>query len=281
MKICKTIVEVNQLINEQRKKELSIGFVPTMGALHLGHLSLLEEAKKECDIAVVSIFVNPTQFNDKQDYIKYPRNYDEDLNILSLNNCDIVFLPSEEEIYPHPDNSFFDLGHLEKIMEGEFRSGHFQGVAKVVSKLFSIIKPDVAFFGKKDFQQLAVIKRLVQIIDSPVKIIGCPIVREENGLAMSSRNMRLLEEEFKQASIILKAISELPELMKNQTLNDIKKNIFANINSVSGFKTEYVEIVDSESLESVSDFSNHKSITCCVAVYCGQVRLIDNIQINL
>jgi pantoate--beta-alanine ligase len=281
MEVFKTVNDVIRCINEQRTKGFSIGFVPTMGALHRGHISLLDEAKKECDITVVSIFVNPTQFNDKQDYIKYPRNIEDDLKILSANNCDIVFIPSEKEIYPKPDNRIFDLGHLEKIMEGEFRAGHFQGVAKVVNRLFSIIKPDIAFFGKKDFQQLAVIKRLVEIMDSSVKIIGCPILREENGLAMSSRNKRLSEEEFNQASVIYKTISHFPEWVKEHSLKEIKKIISTNINSVSGFNTEYVEIIDSESLEPISAFLKNKSITCCVAVYCRQVRLIDNIQINL
>jgi pantoate--beta-alanine ligase len=249
--------------------------------LHKGHVSLLKESEQECDITVVSIFVNPTQFNDQQDYIKYPRNLDEDIKVLSANNCNVLFNPSEKEMYPQPDNRIFDLGRLEKIMEGEFRSGHFQGVAKIVSKLFDIIKPDIAFFGKKDFQQLAVIKRLVEIMDFPVKIIGCPIIREENGLAMSSRNKRLSKEEFDKAAIIYKTISHLPEWIKKQSLKDIKKIISTQINSVSGFKTEYVDIVNSESLESISNLSGHISITCCIAVYCGQVRLIDNIQINL
>jgi pantoate--beta-alanine ligase len=281
MEVYKTINDITRYINEQRSKGLSIGFVPTMGALHRGHVSLLKESEKECDITVVSIFVNPTQFNDQQDYIKYPRNLDEDIKTLSENNCNVVFNPSEKEMYPQPDNRIFDLGKLEKIMEGEFRSGHFQGVAKIVSKLFDIINPDIAFFGKKDFQQLAVIKRLVEILNSPVKIIGCPIIREENGLAMSSRNKRLSKEEFDKAAVIYKTISHLPEWIKKQSLKEIKKIISTHINSVSGFKTEYVEIVDSESLESITNLLGHKSITCCIAVYCGQVRLIDNIQINL
>lgn len=281
MEIFKTISEVKSFIKEAKHKGNCIGFVPTMGALHKGHLSLLNYSKKKTDLSIVSIFVNPTQFNNQQDYIKYPRLFNKDIELLESSGCDVVFLPSEEEMYPQPDNRVFDLGYLEKIMEGEFREGHFQGVAKIVSKLFNIVDPDFAFFGQKDFQQLAIVKKLVQLMNSSVKIVSCPIVREDHGLAMSSRNQRLSTQEFEQAAIIFQTISKLPEMVYSQDLFQIKKWMQERIDNNSLFKTEYVELVDSESLKVVTNIKNHKSITCCVAVYCGQVRLIDNVQINL
>jgi len=281
MEIYKTVTEVKYFIEKVKSKNKCIGFIPTMGALHKGHLSLLYDSEKKTDISIVSIFVNPTQFNNQQDYIKYPRFFDKDIELLRSSGCDAVFFPSEEEMYPEPDDRVFDLGYLERIMEGEFRTGHFQGVAKIVSKLFNIVNPDFAFFGQKDFQQLAIVKKLVQLMGSSVKIISCPIVREDNGLAMSSRNQRLSAQEFDQASIIYQTISRIPEMIHNQDLLSIKKYVKDNIDGNPIFQTEYVELVDSESLEVVRDIKNHTSITCCVAVYCGQVRLIDNVQINL
>jgi pantoate--beta-alanine ligase len=281
MEIYKTIFEIGDFVKKAKSENKCIGFVPTMGALHKGHLSLLNESKNKTDLSIVSIFVNPTQFNNQQDYIKYPRFFDKDLELLKSSGCDVVFLPSEEEMYPEPDNRIFELGYLEGIMEGKFRPGHFQGVVKIVSKLFNIVSPDFAFFGQKDFQQLAIVKKLVQLMNSSVKIISCPIVREDNGLAMSSRNQRLSDEEFSQASIIYKTISRIPEMISTQDLSIIKKYVKENIDTNPLFQTEYVEIVDSESLKVVENIKNHASITCCVAVFCGQVRLIDNVQINL
>ena len=281
MKICKTINETTSLLSIFINDGKKIGFVPTMGALHKGHISLINISKKQNDITVVSIFVNPTQFNDKQDYIKYPRNSEKDLEMLSNTGCDLVFMPDDKEMYPEPDNRIFDLGNLETIMEGKFRPGHFQCVAGIVSKLFDIIKPDKAYFGQKDFQQLSVIKRLVQITNSKVQIISCPIIREENGLALSSRNLRLSVEEFKQAAIIYKTINQLSTFLENNKFCEFKTWAIKQIDKISLFKTEYIEIVDTETLGIVKDIKYHKSITCCIAVYCGQIRLIDNIQINL
>lgn len=281
MQIFKTVKEISSYISICKNDNKAIGFVPTMGALHGGHLSLISKCKSENDISVVSIFVNPIQFNNEQDFIKYPRNSDSDLGLLKENDCDIVFLPAEKEIYPEPDNSIINLGYIENIMEGKYRPGHFQGVAKVVDILFNIIKPNNAYFGLKDFQQIAIIKKLVKITNSKVNIVSCPIIREKNGLAMSSRNVRLTSEKRQQASVIYNTISKLNEFINKNDISEFKKWATSEINSRKDFKIEYIEIVDTETLELISSIKNHKSITCCIAVFCEEVRLIDNIQFNL
>lgn len=281
MEVFKKITEIKGFVKKTKSENNSIGFVPTMGALHQGHLSLLDHSKKNTDISIVSIFVNPTQFNNQQDFIKYPRFINKDLELLKSCKCDAVFLPSEEEMYPEPDNRVFELGYMEKIMEGQFRPGHFQGVAKIVSKLFNIVDPDYAFFGQKDFQQLAIVRKLVHLLGSSVKIISCPIVREQNGLAMSSRNQRLSVREFEEAGIIYQTLSRVSEIISGKNIPEIKNFVKKNIDSNPLFCTEYFEMIDSESFEIVNSTQDHKSITCCIAVYCGQVRLIDNVQINL
>ncbi len=281
MQVFKTVNEISSYIRSCKNENKTIGFVPTMGALHNGHLSLINTSKEQNNITVVSIFVNPIQFNNEQDFVKYPKDYDKDLNLLKNVNCDIVFIPSVKEIYPEPDNRFFDLGYLGTIMEGKFRPGHFQGVAKVVERLFKIINPNKAYFGQKDFQQLAVIKKLVQITNSKVNIIACPIIREENGLAISSRNTRLTQNQFSKASIIFATISKLKEFITKNKFNEFINWSKSTIDSENEFKTEYIEIVDTETLEIIQSIKNHKSITCCIAVFCGEVRLIDNIQLIL
>ena len=281
MIVCTSIKEIQQILSGYRDSGKLIGFVPTMGALHSGHISLLETANKECDCSVVSIFVNPTQFNDKEDFKLYPRNVNKDLELLSKHSCKVVFLPAVEEIYPEPDERYFDFGLLEKVMEGSFRPGHFQGVAKVVSRLFDIVKPDNAYFGQKDFQQLAIIKKMVRLLSYKINIIGCPIVRESNGLAMSSRNQRLSENEFEKAAIIFSVLSQVPSLLKSKPLFEIKQWLFKTIDNEDGFNTEYVEFVDSDNLNIINNEISVSSITCCIAVFCGKVRLIDNIQIFL
>ncbi|MDR0560986.1 MAG: pantoate--beta-alanine ligase [Prevotellaceae bacterium] len=263
------------------KAEGVVGFVPTMGALHCGHLSLVKLCKSATDITVASIFVNPTQFNDSEDYRRYPRNVESDCEMLKNAGCDIVFVPSEEEIYPEPDNRIFDFGNLDKIMEGYFRPGHFNGVAQVVSRLFDIVKPDKAFFGQKDFQQVAIIKAMARQLNLSTKIEVVPTVRENSGLAMSSRNALLTETQQKNAAGISQSLFRAKEAVKqNVSPAHLKNEIAEMINSVPELKTEYAEIVDGKTLEPVSDWNRHSEIFACVAVNIGKIRLIDNIQLK-
>ena len=282
MIIANTIKELTNHIETAKRNNKIIGFVPTMGALHDGHLSLITKAKKESDFVVVSIFVNPTQFNNRSDFERYPRLYDKDIQLLDNSAlCDLLFMPNENEMYPQPDNRVFDLGYLENIMEGKYRTGHFQGVSKIVSKLLDVVKPDKAFFGKKDFQQLAVIKKIVKDLKYNVEIIGCEIIREQNGLAMSSRNLLLTKEEFEKAAIIYQTLKKVPLWINQYTIDEVKKLAEYNINNVPPFKVEYIELVDSETLLPIQNIHFHKNIHCCVAVYCNEIRLIDNIEIKL
>jgi len=282
MIVLKHIKDLKQELQAKRNQGQTIGFVPTMGALHQGHLSLMQCAQNNCDVVVVSIFVNPTQFNNKDDYEKYPRIFDKDIELLQNTKvCDIVFLPDEKEMYPKTDNRSFDLGYIEEVMEGAFRPGHFQGVALIVSKLFDIVLPDKAYFGKKDFQQLAVIRRLVELEKYPIEIVPCDIVREPHGLAMSSRNLRLSKTDFENAKIIYQTLLHIPEWIKVMTIQNIKTKVIHNIESVKPFKVEYIEIVDTFTLKPVIDFKQHTSVTACIAVFCNDVRLIDNIEIKL
>lgn len=262
------------------------GFVPTMGALHNGHISLVEKAMTECPVVTVSIFVNPTQFNDKEDLKNYPRTETDDLNLLSgvLRNNDAVFIPTAEEIYPEEDKRIFDFGNLASVMEGRYRPGHFNGVAQVVSRLFDIIRPDIACFGQKDLQQLIIIRELVRQTGNKVRIIACPIVRENDGLAMSSRN-RLLDPMLrKNAGIIYTTISEASNMAGKAGINEIKAFVQDRINSTDGFILDYFEIVDGISLQPVehdNNFSHDNQYFCCIAVKAGSIRLIDNIEISL
>lgn len=263
-----------------------VGFVPTMGALHEGHLSLVKSAVQQCPAIVVSIFVNPSQFNDINDLKNYPRTPDSDLHLLKkvLRETDLVFIPAIKEIYPEVDKREFHFGNLDNVMEALYRPGHFNGVAQVVSRLFEIVKPDLAWFGMKDFQQLAVIKALVKQTDSKVRIIGNPIVREKDGLAMSSRNC-LLEPEIRiHAGIIYKTISAVTEMAKNTGIPEIKSFVTGSINKVPGFNVEYFEIVCDDELIPLTtraDLKKDKLYYGCIAVKAGKIRLIDNIQIGL
>jgi pantoate--beta-alanine ligase len=259
---------------------VSIGFVPTMGALHEGHLSLVKQAVADTDIVVVSIFVNPTQFNDPKDLERYPRNLDADLKLLGKTGCHIVFVPGVKDIYPEPDNRKFNFGLLETVMEGKHRPGHFNGVAQVVSKLFEIVNPNKAYFGLKDFQQLAIIKNMVAQLKLPVEIIPCPIVREESGLAMSSRNELLSAEERKNAAQISETLFKAKELAAGKSVNELKNWIVETINKNKYLTVEYADIVDDIQLQSVKNWDENVVKVCCVAVFCGKVRLIDNIVFN-
>jgi pantoate--beta-alanine ligase len=284
MKVLNTVIELQTRL---RKLNLSpVGFVPTMGALHEGHLSLAESAVKQCPVVVVSIFVNPTQFNDKNDLKNYPRTPDSDLELLMkvLRETDLVFTPSIEEIYPEEDKREFHFGNLDNVMEALKRPGHFNGVAQVVSRLFEIVKPDIAIFGLKDFQQLAVIKALVKQSGNKVTIIGNPIIRETDGLAMSSRNRLLGPEIRNHASIIYKTISAAARMIKNYDIPEIKSFVVDSINNVTGFNVEYFEIVDDIELiplNSRDEMEKDKRYFGCIAVRTGKIRLIDNIEIGL
>jgi pantoate--beta-alanine ligase len=283
----KALVTVKELHDELSKLTLSpVGFVPTMGALHEGHLSLVGAATRLCPIVVVSIYVNPAQFNDKNDLLNYPRTPEYDLALLQsvMRNHDIVFIPSDKEIYPEEDNRQFQFGNLDRVMEALHRPGHFNGVAKVVSRLFEIVKPDIAIFGIKDFQQLAVIKELVKQTGSRIRIEGSPIIRETDGLAMSSRN-RLLEPVIREnASVIYRTLREAVSMMHQHDLAEIKSYVNNKINSVQGFSVEYFDIVDDTELIPVyskSGMNSAKRYFGCIAVKAGAIRLIDNIEIGL
>jgi pantoate--beta-alanine ligase len=283
----KRATSVNKLQEHLSGMNLSpSGFVPTMGALHKGHISLVNKAIDDCNILIVSIFVNPNQFNDKEDLKNYPRTIEKDLDMLSeiLRENDIVFIPETEEIYPEPDTRIFDFGNLDKVMEGLYRPGHFNGVAQVVSRLFDIVKPDLAYFGQKDFQQLTIIRELANRAGNRVRIISCPIVREADGLAMSSRNLLLEPHIRKEAGIIYNTISKAAELIKTMEINNIKKYVNNNINLIAGFNVEYFEIADDKELMTIakkSQMKRDKKYFACIAVNAGKIRLIDNVEIRL
>ena len=281
MKIFTLIQEIKNYINSNKKEGKTIGFVPTMGALHQGHISLLEKAKKENNITIASIFVNPLQFNDKEDLKKYPRTLETDLEKLNVAGCDVVFNPTADEMYfelrvrNQKTDAVIDLEDLDKVMEGVQRPGHFQGVCIVVKKLFEIIEPNKAYFGEKDFQQLAVIKHMVNTLNIPVEIIACPTLREEDGLAMSSRNTLLTPDERKNAPLLYKTLLGSKETQG--TISQIKKWVTDQINSNHFMKLEYFEIVNAETLMPLHSVNDAKEIRACIAVKMGSVRLIDNI----
>jgi len=275
-----TIHTVNALQNAVkafRAQGKTIGLVPTMGALHAGHISLVERCRKDNDVVVVSVFVNPTQFNNKEDLKTYPRTEDADKVILEKAECDIVFMPTVEEIYPEPDNRVFHLGAVAEVMEGAMRPGHFNGVAQIVSRLFRFVEPDRAYFGEKDFQQIAVIKSMVIEEKFNIEIVSCPILREKDGLALSSRNVRLTPEMRKIAPNIAKILGESCNFAKTNSVADTQKFVIDKINEIPGMEIEYYEIVDGDSLQKVRQWEDSKYIVGCITVYCGGVRLIDNI----
>ena len=279
MFVAKTILELQQKTAEL-KGNGTVGFVPTMGALHRGHLSLVEKATSENQVVVVSIFVNPTQFNDPKDLERYPRTLEKDLELLAPTGCQLVFAPDAKEVYPEQDTRKFNFGKLEEVMEGKHRPGHFNGVAQVVSKLFNMVQPDKAYFGLKDFQQLAIVKNMVKQLNLPVEIVPCPIVREESGLAMSSRNELLSADERKNAAVIYKSLTEAKELSRSISVKELEKRVAENINLNPFLTVEYVEIVDDELLQPVKSWDEKNTKVACVAVFCGKVRLIDNVVLN-
>lgn len=255
----------------------SIGFVPTMGALHSGHLSLIEEAKKQTDIIIVSIFVNPNQFNDPKDLEKYPRDIEKDVEKLIEVGCDILFSPTVEDIYPEEDNRQFDFGLIDKVMEGKHRPGHFNGVAQVVSRLFNIVNPDKAFFGMKDFQQIAIINEMVKQLKFNIEIVECPTIRELDGLAMSSRNLLLDDERRKIAPIIAQSLNESRKFAEKYSIKETIEYVESKINANELLDVEYFEIVDGNSLQAVNSWDDADYIVGAIAVFAGEVRLIDNV----
>ena len=278
MQVFTTISDLTAAVNRWHEEGRSVGFVPTMGALHEGHCSLVRRAVAENDIAGVSVFVNPTQFNNKEDLEKYPRDINRDAKLLETIGADFVFAPTPEEMYsPEEMNTTFefDFGGLDQVMEGKYRPGHFNGVVQVVSKLFSLVRPTRAYFGEKDFQQLAIIHRMVKVMNLPVEIIDCPIVREPSGLALSSRNERVSAEEKQTALNISRVLFESRQLTASQTVRQVENWVVEQVNRVEGLTVEYYQIVDRQTLQPAQDWCNAIG---CITVYCGPVRLIDNIK---
>lgn len=279
MKLYKQIDETIAYIRQLKEEKSGLGFVPTMGALHMGHLSLVERAKKENKRVAVSIFVNPIQFNNKEDLIKYPRNLEHDMDLLNeiLDDDDFVFAPDPEEMYPNKVQKRYNFGKLENYMEGAHRPGHFNGVGVVINRLFNIINPSHAYFGEKDFQQLAIIRKLTEMESFQVKIVPCEILRESDGLAMSSRNVRLGKDERKNASRIYSLLKDArAKIDKGLDLGIIRESIEDELNSIPNYKVEYISFADETSLAPVSSATN-LPFRCFIAVFAGEVRLIDNL----
>lgn len=277
MIIVEKAAELSIIIKASQGEGKSVGFVPTMGALHQGHMSLVNECRANNELCVVSIFVNPTQFNNASDLEHYPRTMQEDCAMLEKEHVDIVFAPTVSEIYPKEDNRQFDFGTLDKVMEGEHRPGHFNGVAQVVHRLFEIVTPDNSYFGEKDFQQLAIINAMVKQMQLKVNIIPCAIVREDDGLAMSSRNTRLSAEHRAIAPSIYKALQKSKEMSSTYSLEEVKQAVIDEINATSLLEVEYFDIASTQSLESCKSWDDQNSKVGCIAVFAGEVRLIDNI----
>lgn len=278
MKIVNNIQELKRYLAQERQHNKQIGFVPTMGALHNGHLSLVKRCVEENDVCVVSIFVNPTQFNDKNDLATYPRTLDKDSALLEPAGCDYIFAPTEAEMYPEPDTRTFDFGTVSAVMEGARRPGHFNGVAQIVSKLFYAVEPDNAYFGEKDFQQIAVIRAMVKQLNIPVKINACPILRENDGLALSSRNVRLTPEQRQKAPLIARTLKESTNFATGKSVQEVVDYVVNTINTDPVMHVEYYEIVDGITMESIKDWSDADYVVGCITVYCGEVRLIDNVE---
>lgn len=278
MKLISTIKDLKSLLDECRAAGKTVGLVPTMGALHQGHASLVERAVKENDVVVVSVFVNPTQFNDKNDLKNYPRTLDADCALLEKIGADITFAPSVEEMYPTEDTRQFSFAPIDTVMEGACRPGHFNGVAQIVSKLFYAVEPDKAYFGEKDFQQLAIIREMVRQLDFKLEIVGCPIVREADGLAMSSRNTLLTADERQRALTISRALFDSLDYAAGNSLAATKTFVEEKINSTPGLELEYYQIVDGNTLQEINEWSDSDYIMGCIALFCGKIRLIDNIK---
>ena len=280
MKVFSKIVDLQNALFDERKAGKSVGLVPTMGALHEGHASLVRRSVKDNDVTVVSVFVNPTQFNDKNDLKNYPRYLDADCRLLDECKADYVFAPEVEDMYPVPDTRQFEYPPVSTVMEGAHRPGHFNGVCQVVSRLFYIVRPDRAYFGEKDWQQIAVVKAMVRHLRLPVQIVECPIVREADGLARSSRNTLLAPDERAIAPAIFKALKESVEYAKSHTLKETHDKVVSDIDSVEGLRVEYFSIVDGNTLQDIAEWEDSPYVVGCITVYCGRtpIRLIDHIK---
>ena len=275
------MADIQSFLQKRTLKNAKIGFVPTMGALHEGHISLIKKSKSECDITVCSVFVNPTQFNDKKDLDKYPRTIENDVIALINAGCDLLFLPDVSDIYPEPSVKKYDLGTLETVSEGSSRPGHFQGVCQVVERLFEIVKPDAVFFGQKDYQQCMVISRLIDITPGfeNIEMNIVPTMREENGLAMSSRNMRLSDGQRANAATIYQTLIYLKEHLAQGDLSNILKSAYEKLVE-AGFKPDYVSIADAKTLQPVENWDGGTPLVALIAAFLGEVRLIDNMVLT-
>lgn len=280
MKVFKKIVDLQNALFDERKQGKKVGLVPTMGALHEGHASLVRRSVSENEVTVVSVFVNPTQFNDKNDLKNYPRNLEADCELLESCGADYVLAPEVDEMYPTPDTRHFEFPPLSTVMEGAHRPGHFNGVCQVVSRLFYIVRPDRAYFGEKDWQQIAVVKAMVRQLGLGVQIVECDIVRDEDGLARSSRNTLLSPDERAIAPTIFKALKDSLTYAKKHTLKETHDKVVADINKVDGLDVEYFSIVDGNTLQDVANWEDSPYIVGCITVYCGKtpIRLIDHIK---
>ena len=278
MEVINNISQLRKSLALHRGKGQTIGLVPTMGALHEGHASLVRRSVKENDVTVVSVFLNPTQFNDPKDLERYPRTLDADCQLLEECGADIVFAPSVKEIYPEPDTRQFSYPPTDSVMEGAMRPGHFNGVCQIVSKLFMYVSPDRAYFGEKDYQQIAVIRRMVEDLKFNIEIVPCPVIREESGLALSSRNTLLAPEERVLAANIYRVMKE--SLSLDKTVQETHDYVVENINQIEGLQVQYYSIVDGDSLAEVNSWDEAESIVGCITVFCGAapIRLIDHIR---
>jgi len=280
MLVLHKISEIKAIVLAQKQNGKTIGFVPTMGALHQGHISLINFSKNQTDITVCSIFVNPTQFNNQADLKHYPRTPDADIKLLEAAGCDILYMPEVSDVYPENDSRKFDFGYLDNILEGATRPGHFNGVGQVVSILLEGVKPDKAYFGSKDYQQVMVVKSLVKQLNLHVDIIPCPILREPDGLAMSSRNVRLNEQERLEAAAIPEMMKLGNQILKLYGIAEAKKYILSVVATIPNMKLDYYEVCDAETLEAISEIKPNQKAIALIAVFVGNIRLIDNWMVN-
>jgi pantoate--beta-alanine ligase len=281
LKIFKTQIQLTNYLNALDNPDLKIGLVPTMGALHQGHISLINQSKEICNITIASIFVNPTQFNNPIDLLKYPKPISQDIAMLEIAGCDILFNPEKEEIYKDDEEVWnYEVGKLNSLLEGEFRPGHYLGVTQIVYKFFNWVKPDFAFFGQKDYQQYLVIKKMVKDFDLKINVVACPIVREEDGLAMSSRNIRLNADERNKALIINNSLKFLKVNFDKLTLSDLKQQAKAFYLNISGVELEYLKICKQNTLEEITNVEDYANAIALIACYVGDTRLIDNMMLS-